>query len=35
MIQGGWDYVIAAYAIVWGGLGLYAISLALRLRKHP
>ena len=33
MIQGGWEYVIAAYAVVWGGLGLYAVSLFVRARK--
>lgn len=34
MIQGGWEYVIASYAVVWGGLGLYGISLFMRLKKQ-
>ena len=29
-IQGGWEYVKAAYAICWTGLSLYAISLWVR-----
>jgi hypothetical protein len=29
-IQGGWEYVWAAYGIAWGGLSLYAISLWTR-----
>jgi len=29
-IQGGWEYVWASYAIAWGGLALYAVSLWAR-----
>lgn len=32
IIIGGWEYVWAAYGITFGALGLYGISLALRLR---
>jgi hypothetical protein len=35
-IQGGWEYVKAAYAICWTGLALYAVSLwARRPREEP
>ena len=33
MIVGGWEYVTAAYTLVWAVLGLYALSLWLRHRK--
>ena len=29
-IQGGWGFVWAAYAVVWGGLALYGLSLVRR-----
>jgi hypothetical protein len=29
-IQGGWEYVRAAYGIAWSGLTLYALSLWVR-----
>lgn len=29
-IQGGWEYVRAAYGIAWTGMTLYAISLWVR-----
>ena len=29
-IQGGWEYVWAAYIIAWASLSLYALSLWLR-----
>jgi hypothetical protein len=29
-IQGGWEYVKAAYGICWTGLALYALSLWVR-----
>ena len=32
-IQGGWQYVKAAYAICWTGLSLYALSLFIRSRR--
>ncbi len=32
MIVGGWEYVAAAYAVVWSGIGFYAVSLWLRSR---
>ncbi len=32
-IIGGWGYVWAAYVITWAALGLYGVSLGLRLRK--
>jgi hypothetical protein len=35
-IQGGWEYVKAAYAICWTGLALYTVSLwARRPREEP
>jgi hypothetical protein len=33
-IRGGWEYVWAAYGIAWTGLGLYALSLWVRLRRE-
>ena len=36
MIVGGWEFVTAAYAIAWGGLTLYGISLYWRrYREAP
>ena len=32
-IQGGWEYVKAAYGICWTGLSLYALSLFVRSRR--
>ena len=32
-IQGGWEYVRAAYGICWTGLLLYALSLWIRSRR--
>ncbi len=32
VITGGWDYVIAAYAITWVVLVAYAVSLSVRER---
>ena len=29
-IQGGWEYILAAYGIAWMSLSLYALSLWLR-----
>ena len=29
-IQGGWEYIWAAYLIAWASLSLYALSLWLR-----
>ena len=29
-IQGGWEYVKAAYGICWTGVSLYALSLWVR-----
>jgi hypothetical protein len=29
-IEGGWEYVKAAYGIAWTGLSLYAVSLWAR-----
>lgn len=37
VVQGGWEYVIAAYCITGVGFAIYAISLFTRLkesRKH-
>ena len=37
VVQGGWEFVIAAYTITGVGLVAYAISLLVRLkelRKH-
>ncbi len=33
MITGGWEYVIAAYAMLWVVLGSYAVSIAIRWRR--
>lgn len=33
MITGGWEYVIAAYTLVWVVLGCYAVSVAVRWRR--
>lgn len=33
VIEGGWGYVFAAYGLSFGGLALYALSLALRRQK--
>jgi len=33
VLDGGWGYITAAYAVVWGGLVLYSLSLALRRRQ--
>ena len=33
MIQGGWEYVYAAYGISWTALIVYAASLYLRGRQ--
>ncbi len=32
-IVGGWEYVWASYAIAWGGIALYALSLFVRRPK--
>jgi hypothetical protein len=32
-IQGGWEYVTAAYAVVWGILGLYAWRRFVHARR--
>ena len=33
-IQGGWPYVIAAYALSWAVWAAYAVSLAARGRRR-
>ncbi len=33
-IEGGWEYVIAAYAITWITFGLYTLSLWARARRE-
>ncbi len=33
MIQGGWEFVYAAYGITGAAMALYGISLFVRLRK--
>lgn len=33
MIQGGWEYVIAAYGLSFTVLVVYAVSMQLRLRQ--
>lgn len=33
VIQGGWEYVIASYALVWGGIFLYGASVVLRAKR--
>ncbi len=35
VVQGGWGYVIASYALTWGTLLGYALSLWLRARRKP
>lgn len=30
VIQGGWEYIGAAYLIAWGMLALYTVSLIVR-----
>jgi CcmD family protein len=32
-IQGGWEYVSAAYGVTWLFLGGYALSLVIRARR--
>ncbi|MFZ5469179.1 MAG: hypothetical protein ACOZIN_07025 [Myxococcota bacterium] len=32
-IQGGWEYIWAAYAITWAASTIYAVSLWLRVRR--
>lgn len=32
MISGGWNFVIAAYAVTLGGLAVLAVTVALRAR---
>ena len=32
MISGGWNFVIAAYVVTFGGLAVLALSVALRTR---
>lgn len=32
MIEGGWDFVVTAYAIALGALGVLAVVVAARLR---
>jgi heme exporter protein CcmD len=32
MIAGGWNFVIAAYAVTLGGLAMLALSVVLRAR---
>jgi hypothetical protein len=33
-IQGGWEYVMAAFILTWAGLVLYPLSLWLRRRAQ-
>ena len=33
VIVGGWNYVVAAYAVTGGGLAVYIWTLIARLRK--
>jgi len=33
-IQGGWGYVWTCYALTWAGIGLYGLSLWMRIRKQ-
>ena len=33
MIQGGWEFIGAAYGLTWLVLGVYAVSLWMRHRK--
>ena len=34
MIQGGWEFVQAAYGVSIATLAIYAISMELRIRKE-
>lgn len=34
-VEGGWGYVVAAYAVTWATLLGYALSLWLRARREP
>ena len=34
VIEGGWEFVIAAYAVTAAVLGVYAASILLRLRAE-
>ncbi|MCB9673636.1 MAG: hypothetical protein H6737_00885 [Alphaproteobacteria bacterium] len=33
-IEGGWEFVFAAYAITWATFGLYTLSLWARARRE-
>ncbi|MBS0385362.1 MAG: heme exporter protein CcmD [Proteobacteria bacterium] len=33
MIAGGWNFVIAAYAVTFGGLAILALVVAIRARQ--
>ena len=33
-IEGGWEYVIASYALTWITFGLYTLSLWARTRRE-
>ena len=33
MITGGWEFIYAAYGLVWVVLGCYAVSLLIRWRN--
>jgi len=35
VVQGGWEFVIAAYSITAVGFLIYAVSLFTRLKKEP
>jgi len=35
VIEGGWGYVIAAYAISWAALLAYGLSLYVRAQRTP
>jgi len=35
VIEGGWEYVIAAYSITWMALAFYIVSLVMRSRGGP
>lgn len=35
VIQGGWNFVVAAYSITGLAFVIYAVSLVLRLREKP
>lgn len=32
VLYGGWEYIEAAYAIVWGGMLIYGVTVILRRR---